>query len=229
MHKFFYKWAICNNYLLFFLVIFLFIFSTSANSAQDPQNGDIRDLKVGVQVNELPHSGYVNFSCVGADAITSALTQWTDFRRCDVNADGLYEVRFQYDNRTQQWAAVNDKWEGTKIAGHPVLLSILIDSAGEVKVLRAQTDPTARPYMRKKAYLLSLRVKARYGPEGWICDKLSPAFGETPIGGLYIHERCEKIYKNRKLILHTELYRGVGQQGQEFTNSTRLEIIALAS
>jgi hypothetical protein len=45
---------------------------------------------------------------------------------------------------------------------------------------------------------------------------------------VFIDRHCEKTFHDRRLILETALYRTAEQQGQEFTDETRLEIFKLA-
>ena len=40
------------------------------------------------------------------------------------------------------------------VAGHPAILTLLIDDTGHVAGLQIETDPKARLYIRKKAFLL---------------------------------------------------------------------------
>ena len=42
---------------------------------------------------------------------------------------------------------------------------------------------------------------------------------------MFIDRRCEKTWQGRRLILDTDLYRAIGQEGQEFTGASRLEIL----
>jgi hypothetical protein len=42
---------------------------------------------------------------------------------------------------------------------------------------------------------------------------------------MFIDRHCEKTFHDRRLVMETRLYRTAGQSGQEFTGSTRLEII----
>ena len=199
--------------------------SSNAQAATDPAQGDIRDLTVGLSVADLPVTGYARFTCSSENSEPeTTLSGWSDYPRCPADAAGLHEVSVQYDDSLQPWAQVNDKWEGTKVAGHPVRLSVLINTAGVVQGLRVLTDPAARKYLRKKAYLLSFKVKSRYGAEGWQCVRQKPAHGETPVGGVYINEHCEKTSGSKHLVLDTRLYRSAEQDLQDFTNSTRFEI-----
>lgn len=198
---------------------------THALAAQNPDEGDIRNLQVDKPLSGISDEGYVNFACGNNGELPGkALQSWNDYAQCTADAEGLFEVSMHYDDDKQQWASVNDKWEGTKIAGHPVILSMLIDSDGIVRGLRAVTDPSSRAYLKKKAYLLSYKVKSRYGKHDWSCNDGQPVDGATALGGLFINESCSKQYNGRTIRVSTQLFRAAGQQGKDFTNSTRLEI-----
>jgi hypothetical protein len=206
-------------------------------AAEDPLEGHLRDLRVGMTVDQLPANGYVDLAC-GNDggAPGAALASWTNFERCPPDAAGLHEVTFAYAE--SPLADLGERWEGTKVAGHPVITSLLIDDQGVVQGIRIVTDPTARMYLKKhvpqeegikkKAFLLGIRVMGRYGRDGWTCTEAPPGAGRTPVGGLYIDRRCEKTFHDRRLILETALYRTAEQQGQEFTDATRFEIFKRA-
>jgi hypothetical protein len=198
-----------------------------ARAAEDPLEGDLRDLRVGMSVDELPADGYVDLAC-GSDggAPGAALASWAEFARCPPDAAGLHEVTFAY--AASPLAELGDRWEGTKVAGHPVIPSLLIDGSGVVQGMRIVTDPDTRMYLKKKAFLLGVRVMGRYGRDGWTCTEAAPRDGRSPVGGLFIDRHCEKIFHDRRLILETELYRTAEQQGQEFTGATRLEIFKIA-
>jgi hypothetical protein len=198
-----------------------------AGAAEDPQDGDLRDLRVGMSVDELPAAGYVDLAC-GRDggAPGTALASWAEFARCPPDAAGLHEVAFAYAE--SPLAELADRWEGTKVAGHPVIPSLLIDDGGVVQGIRIVTDPDTRMYLKKKAFLLGIRVMGRYGRDGWTCTEAEPSAGRAPVGGLFIDRRCEKVFRDRRLILDTDLYRTADQHGQEFTGATRFEIFKLA-
>jgi hypothetical protein len=196
-------------------------------AAEDPLEGDLRDLRVGMTVDQLPAEGYVDLAC-GNDggAPGAALAGWAEFRRCPADAAGLHEVTFAYAE--SPLAELGERWEGTKVAGHPVIPSLLIDEQEVVQGIRIVTDPTARMYLKKKAFLLGIRVMGRYGRDGWTCTEAEPGAGRTPVGGMYIDRHCEKTFHDRHLILETALYRTAEQQGQEFTDATRFEIFKRA-
>jgi hypothetical protein len=198
-----------------------------ASAADDPLEGDLRELRVGMTVDELPPEGYVGLACgSNGGEPGAALADWADFQRCPADGAGLREVAFEFAE--SRLAELGDRWEGTKVAGHPVIPSLLIDDQGVVQGIRIVTDPEARLYLKKKAFLLGIRVMGRYGREGWTCAEAEPGDGRTPVGGMFIDRRCEKIFHDRRLILETDLYRTAEQHGREFTGATRLEIFKIA-
>jgi hypothetical protein len=193
-------------------------------AAEDPEQGDLRELRVGMSVDELPEEGYADFACGHDGEVPGpALAGWQEFRRCPADALGRHEVAFAF--APSPLAALGDRWEGTKVAGHPVIPSLLIDGQGVVQGLRIVTDPDARLYLKKKAFLFGIRVMGRYGRDGWTCTEAEPGDGRSPVGGMFIDRRCEKTWHDRRLILDTDLYRAAGQEGREFTGASRLLIL----
>jgi hypothetical protein len=186
------------------------------------EGGDLRDLRVGMSIAAIPAGEYVDLSCVGTHDQT--LVGWSDFRKCPRDSTGLRSVGFRFNDRLNDLAQVNEKYQGTKVAGHPVVLTLLIDEGGTIDGLRIDTDPQARLFWRKKAHLLALVVKSRYGEEGWECHDIEPSGGETAVGGLFIKKQCEKISGHRRLQLDQRLYRRPGQSMNEFVNETHVEI-----
>ncbi len=205
------------------LFLALMLNQNPASAAEDPLKGDLRDLSVGTRIDELPKERFINFAC-GNDGgePTTELSGWQDYSTCPANDDGLHEVAFEYaeDN---PWAEVNDKWEGTKVAGHPVQPSLLITDDGVVKGIRIVTNGQ-RLYLKKKAYLLPIRIMGRYGRDGWDCQDAEPADGKKAIGGMFIDRHCEKMFHDRHLVMDVDLYRTADQEGKEFTGVTRFEI-----
>ena len=186
------------------------------------EGGDLRDLRVGMSIAAIPAGEYIDLSCVGTHDQT--LVGWSDFRKCPRDAMGLRSVGFRFNEGLNPLAQVNDKYQGTRVAGHPVLLTLLIDEGGMIDGLLIDTDPQARLFWRKKAHLLALFVKSRYGEDGWQCHNTEPSGGEMAVGGLFIKSRCEKVVGERKLLLDQRLYRRAGQPLQDFVNETHVEI-----
>jgi len=212
-------------------------------SAQDMQ-GDIRSLRPGLTLGELPREGYHMHSC-GSDGgpPLRPIDGWDGYKDCAKDGRGLREMYVEYDDELSVLLRGNpdidpretylDKFAGTKIAGHPVILSVLLDDGGVVQGLRAVTDPRADLEDRRRAYFLRNAVRNRYGHADWNCTDLGLAPGEQPVGDIYIKERCKKEGPGRTVVLTTNLYRRPGQQGVdaagnfvpgEFVSATRLEI-----
>ena len=142
-------------------------------------------------------------------------------------AAGLHALRFRYQDGGNELAFVNDTYEGTKVGGHPVVLTMLISGAGVVQGLRVETDPAARLNRRKKAHLLGALAKARYGEDGWACTGTPPAAGEEPVGGLFVNERCEKATPTRRYVVSRQMFRRVGADQRGFVSAAQLEIRGL--
>ena len=123
--------------------------------AEEFGGNDLRDIRLGMAATELAESGYVDFYCA-ADP-KHALAGWKDWRDCPAGASGIRAIRFGYDPATSR--------DGTMVAGHPAILTVLIDDSGHVAGLQIETDPKARLYIRKKAFLLGLQAKSRYGSD----------------------------------------------------------------
>ncbi len=192
--------------------------------AADERN-DLRDFRVGMAVADLPGEGYGRFACVAGDgSADSRIAAWRDFRTCPADARGRREVRFEYTATRVEFVKANDKWEGTRVFGHPVLVSLVLDDAATVRGIRIASDPAAPPYLRKKAFLLGQRAKFHFSPKTWACQSLTPDAGETPVGGVYVNERCENRLPDRTVRLALRLYRMPGQGPKDFVNSTHIDI-----
>lgn len=183
---------------------------------------DLRDLRVGMEARDLPRSGYLGFAC--ADAPDTALPDWREYARCPADAAGRRAVRFGYDDAANPQALANDKYAGTKVGGHPVRLTLLIGGEGRVDGLRIETDPSARLFFRKKAFLFGELAKARFGEDGWACTSGQPTEDAQPVGGVFVQERCEKTTPTRRYVLDRALYRRPGEELRSFVSRSRLEI-----
>lgn len=185
-----------------------------ANSAaQEFRGNDLRDIRVGMTVNELPKTGYVGFACA-ADG--KAIPGWEKWGDCPVDVAGMHAIKFGYDPASSR--------EGTMVAGHPVALTLMIDNAGQAAELEIETDPTARLYMHKKAFLLGMQARSRYGSEGWACTDAAPNAGEQPVGGVYVNEQCKKTVSGRSLVVERRLFRRPNQDAKTFVDETSIKI-----
>ena len=176
---------------------------------------DLRDIRLGMAASELAETGYVDFSC--ADDPKRTLAGWNNWRDCPADAKAMRAIRFGYDPFTSR--------DGTMVAGHPAILTLLIDDGGHVAGLQIETDPKARLYIRKKAFLLGIQAKSRYGPEGWTCSEGQPGAGDQPVGGVYLKERCTKTVSGRSLTVERNLFRRPDQDIKNFVDETRISIV----
>ncbi len=188
-------------------------FPLSAARGSEPV--DLRDIRVGMFLKDLPDAGYVNFSCAAEPA--QKLSGWESWQQCPAGADGTHAIRFGYDVATSR--------EGTIVAGHPAVLTLLVDDQASVAGLQIDTDPKARLYIRKKAFLLGMQAKSRYGSEGWACMQVQPNAQEEPIGGVYVNERCAKAVTGRSVVIERRLFRRADQDMKTFVDETKITIL----
>lgn len=205
---------------------FLLLASLALAPAVPAAASDLREFSVGMRSAALPPTGYVDFAC--ADAPDHKLAGWADWRSCPTDKRGLRAVSFRYDEHFNQLARFSDDADGTKVGGHPVLLAVLIGDDGLVDGLRITTDPSARLYLHKKAFLFGNQVMARFGEDGWQCQNADPADGEEPLGGMFVKKHCEKVTADRHFLLDSALYRRTGAPLREFVGGAELTILAQA-
>lgn len=187
-----------------------------------PQN-DLRQFRVGMAVADLPRSGYGGFAC--AEAPTRTLSGWSAYASCPADLHGLHAVAFRYEESSNPLASINDDDQGTRVAGHPALLALLIGDNGMVDGIRIATDPHTRLYLHKKAFLFAGQVEAHFGAQGWQCNATEPHGDETPVGGIFIDRTCEKTTPTRHFTLHQELYRKAGTPPADFVSGAQLTIL----
>lgn len=186
-----------------------------AARADEFQGNDLRDIRIGMRIADLPKEGYVDFVCAADSKHT--LSGWASWKECPADAAAQHAIRFGYDPFTSR--------EGTMVAGHPAVLTLLVDEVGQVAGLKIETDPKARLYIRKKAFLLGLQAKSRYGTEGWACNEGQPEGGEQPVGGVYLKERCAKTINGRAVVVERSLFRRPDQDAKSFVDETRISIL----
>jgi hypothetical protein len=181
--------------------------------------GDLRDINVGMAISDVSDEGYINLTCVGDK--THRLADWAQWQACPAGPDKLTGIRFEYDRATAR--------EGTMVAGHPAVLTVMIDQDAKIAALTIETDPTARLYLKKKAFLLGLQAKSRYGEDGWSCSQAQPAGDKLEVGGVFVNERCTKTTDGRSNEIERRLYREPSRDIKEFTDETRITIRRVGS
>ena len=221
----------------------LALLAAAAGRAEDaPRRTDVWSLKLGTPASKLLNKDFIDYACgSNGGPPQEPLAGWSDYNKCKPEPNGLREVYFRYDDELEYWARAHRartllaQYGGTKVLDFPVIVSGLFDQEGTLAGLRIVTDPRASPPERKQAYTLSNFFKARYGSEGWTCTDTPPAPGETPVGTLYINQRCTTLAKDdARVVLETRFLRLPGQAefsggGKltvgEFESSTRLELL----
>ena len=196
----------------------------AAAPARCEDGKDIRDLVIGMKVADLPQTGYVELVCAAMPE--KQLDDWNGYASCPPNAAGQREVRFQFGDNDNPQTLLMDRERGTRIGGHPVLISILISKTETVTGIVIETDPKVRLYLKKKAFLMGLQIRERYGVDGWTCINQPPAEGEEAVGGQLIKERCEKQTPTRHYVYDRQLLQRSGQTLKDFISMTRLSISA---
>jgi hypothetical protein len=203
--------------------------------------GEIRGLKLGLAAKSMTLDGFGELACgSNGGPPRQRIDGWSDFAKCRPEETGLYEVYARFEDEDEYIGkAIDDPLYaqgkvGTRVAGHPVILSALFDRDGALRGLRFVTDPRAQPQERRMAHMFRLAVINRYEPDGWTCVDSPPAEGETPVGGVFIKQRCEKVAQGRRLIVDTRFLRKPGQSDNDpvtgeyragaYESSTRFEI-----
>jgi hypothetical protein len=203
--------------------------------------GEIRGLKLGLKAQEMSLHGFGELACgSNGGPPRQKLEEWSDFAKCRPEDSNLHEVYARFDDEDDYIGRAIEEPRyargkaGTRVAGHPVILSALFDGAGVLRGLRFVTDPRAAPHERRMAHMLRLAVINRYEPDGWTCVDFPPAEGETPVGGIFIKQRCEKATPERHLMVETRFLRKPGQSDNDpvtgeyrpgaFESATRFEI-----
>jgi hypothetical protein len=191
--------------------------ATSEPAASD--RSEIHGLKLGQQASAMTLDGWGELACgSNGGPPRLRLNSWKDYAKCPPETSGLYEVAARFDDEAEYIGrAIDDplyaaQQTGTRVAGHPVILSVLFDVNGTLRGIRLVTDPRATPLERRMAHLLRLAVINHYGADGWTCVDLPAAEGETPVGGVFLKQRCEKATPQRAMTVEAHLLRKAGQQ-----------------
>ena len=213
-----------------------------AAPAQSPAT-QIWDVKPGTPVGELPDEAFVDPACgTNGGPPGLPLGAFESFARCRAEASGLREIWFRYDDELEYIArAARDpdaiaRSNAMVVLGQPVILSLLVDANGLVQGTRIITDPHAAEELRMNAYTIAVAFKARFGVEGWACEDLPAAAGETPIAGVFVKERCRKTAEGENVVVESRYYYKPGQgmadpvtglaTVNQFESSARMEAIA---
>jgi hypothetical protein len=219
----------------------LAVLAQAAPAQARRDEGEVRGLKLGLKAQSMTLDGFGELACgSNGGPPRQKIDDWSDFAKCRPEETGLHEVYARFEDEDEYVGrAIDDSLYargkiGTRVAGHPVVLSVLFDRDGVVRGLRLVTDPRAQPHERRMAHMFRLAVINRYEPDGWSCTDSPPAAGETPVGGVFIKQHCEKLTPERRLIVDTRFLRKPGQSDNDpvtgeyragaYESSTRFEI-----
>ena len=187
--------------------------------------GRIQDLQIGLHASELPTEGFFRFAC-GSNGGTplQPLEGWENFGACAADGMGLHEVYVELDDElTVLGRLFRERFDepfplrhlaGTRIAGHPVIFSVLFDAEGYIQGTRAVTDSRAETDERRAGYMFGHRMVNQFDPGRWECEDLPLADGEQPVGeSRYIKTRCETVYRDEsRMRVYYHFLRKPGQR-----------------
>tara|TARA_B100000242_G_scaffold195854_1_gene141418 strand:- start:664 stop:1290 length:627 start_codon:yes stop_codon:yes gene_type:complete len=159
---------------------------------------DLRDFSVGSSIELVSERGYINLKCTNDKEIF----KWSNFKNCQKNSDGYYVISFEYDERF----AVTEEYEGTQVAGHPVIINIAVDENAILQEININTDPNAPFYFKKQSHLLWMRVYSKYGGQNWECVDRAIKTGHIKIGKKYINRVCNKSIDSKLITIDYQFY-----------------------
>jgi len=201
------------------LALACLIASVAAQPSTIADRGEIRGLRLGLQAQSMSAlDGFGALACgSNGGPPRQPLDDWAEFRKCRPEENGLREVAARFDDEEEYIGkAIDDplyagRKTGTRVSGHPVILSVLFDEYGILRGLRIVSDPRGTIIERRVAHMLRYAVIGRYDPDGWTCTDSPPAPGETSVGGIFLKQRCEKFTPERHLTLEARFVRKPGQ------------------
>jgi hypothetical protein len=200
--------------------------------AQDrPTRLNVWDIHIGEAASEIP-DGFVNYACgTNGGPPSVPLKNFSEFKKCRPDPNGLHEVYFEYDDELEYWARALDlkqeirMYAGTTAYEFPVVASVLFDDAGLAKGERLVTDPRQQLSRdRNEFWTMADFIRHRYGDDGWECNDLPPEEGESPAGSYFIKNHCEKTINGLRLVLEQRYFQKKGQQFLDpYTGKPRME------
>ncbi len=206
----------------------------AAPPADDGKRLTLRSLTLGATLDEMPDwLAFRDYACgSNGGPPLRKLSGWADFAQCKPDANGLYEIYFEYDNEAEYiLRALDDpratRFVGTTEQGFPVITSALFSEDGVLRGLRMITDPradyTADQFFdltnlreRQDFYLLGPFVGGQVGISATTdCVNLPLAEGESKIGPTYMKLDCDRVADGVHYILKTRYYRKPGQYARD--------------
>jgi hypothetical protein len=102
--------------------------------AQRPDPGEIRGLKLGLMAKSMTLTGFGDLACgSNGGPPRQKIEEWSEFAKCRPEASGLHEVYVRFDDEDEYIGKAIEEpryargKSGTRVAGHPVILSALFE------------------------------------------------------------------------------------------------------
>lgn len=190
----------------------------------------LQDLKLGSTIEQMPAwLEFRSYACgSNGGPPLRKLAGWPEFKLCKPDANGLYEVYFEYDNEAEYMLRARDnpravRFIGTTEQAFPIIASALFSDDGVLRGIRMVTDPradyTADQFFdlsnlrgRNDFYLLGPFVAGQVGINPAVdCIRSPLSAGETEVGGTFIKLDCDVVRDDLRFILKTRYYRKPGQ------------------
>ena len=208
-----------------------------------PDPGEIRGLKLGLKAQSMTLDGFGDLACgSNGGPPRQKLDGWSEFGKCRAEANGLHEVYARFDDEDEYIGRAIDEPRyargktGTRVAGHPVILSALFDRDGVLRGSCASSPIRARrPMSGAWRTCCGLRPSIATSRTAGPARIFRLPTGETPVGGVFIKQRCEKTTPGRRLMVEARFLRKPGQsdidpvtgeyRAGEFESWTRFEIL----
>ena len=198
-------------------------------------------LPLGQHFSELPIAGFFGHACgTNGGPPSLVLEGWWEYSRCRPEEEnGLAEVRFEYDDQGLYDALAHyatDATTTTLMIDFPVIISALFTADGFLGGVRIITNPDSDVGNRARAYTLLYFLLNRYADVAFSCVGEDPEPGQTPVGALFVKERCSGDAGQSRIAISADFFRRAGEaafdpnlpeirtEGQ-FWSQTRFEAI----
>lgn len=220
----------------------------AASTAQAQSRTRVWDIALGIPVDQLPLTEFVNPACgTNGGPPSLRLDGFADFGRCPIDrATGLREVWFVYDDeweyiaRAQRDPREIARYSANVFARQPIVTSLLIDASALVQGYRVVSDPRAPVELRLEAHVLAAYFKSMFGDPTWSCVDFPREPRELPLYGVYIKTNCTAITGDRYLKVDTRHLLKPGQDARDvvrpldeaigdFESWSRLEVYTLTA
>ena len=129
-----------------------------------PDQGELRGLKLGLNAATMSTDKWGEFACgSNGGPPRQRIFDWSEFAKCRAEDNDLHEVYARFDDENDYVGRATDDpvtlgRVGTRVAGHPIVLSVLFDRDGILRGLRFVSDPRGDPAARRMAHLLRLAI-----------------------------------------------------------------------